>query len=194
MPRALSEKAHTLPPEEAVRQYKNLARVEEVFRTMKSTDMLIRPIRHRLDRRVRAHILICMLAYYVNWHMKSALAPILFHNEDIEGERSQRDPVAKAMPSATARREKQTKSGKDGTPLRSFRTLLAGLSTRCRNRCATKVHKISPSWRGHISVSPPGRAGQVGTNHLSRAFYPAISYCSIGVLTRVWSAGPLRRL
>lgn len=149
-----SEKAHKLPPEEAVRQYKNLARVEEVFRTMKSTDMLIRPIRHRLDRRVRAHIFMCMLAYYVIWHMKSALAPILFHDEDIEGERSQRDPVAKAMPSATARRKKQTKSGKDGTPLQSFRTLLASLSTRCRNRCATKVQNETIYTTQHTSVTP----------------------------------------
>ncbi len=134
-----SEDALTLPTPEVVRQYKTLARVEEVFRTMKGADILIRPIRHRLPERVRAHVFICMLAYYVIWHMKRALAPILFHDEDIDAERVSRDPVAKAMPTPTAARKKSTKTDTEGSLLHSFRSLIQALGTRCRNWCVTRT-------------------------------------------------------
>jgi len=136
------EKAESLPAAEAVRKYKNLARVEEVFRTMKGADVLIRPIRHRLEGRVRAHVFICMLAYYVIWHMKRELAPILFHDEGIDAERRARHPVTKAEPSANARAKKQTKVDTEGNPLHSFRTLLEELKTRCRNRCVTRTNSV----------------------------------------------------
>ena len=134
-----SERAEDLPAPEAVRQYKNLARAEEAFRTMKSAEVLIRPIRHRLSDRVRAHIFICLLAYYVIWHMKQALAPILFHDEDIALERASRDPVAKAEPTDNAQAKKQTKTDADGNPLHSFRTLMEALKTRCRCHCVTNT-------------------------------------------------------
>jgi len=135
------EPAAALPAAEAVRRYKGLARVEEVFRTMKGADILIRPIRHRLPDRVRAHIFVCTLAYYVIWHMKQALAPMLFHDEGIADERRQRDPVAKAKPSSRAQAKRLDKADAQGKPLHSFRTLLESLKARCRNLCATKTAK-----------------------------------------------------
>lgn len=135
------EPAAALPAAEAVRRYKGLARVEEVFRTMKGADILIRPIRHRLPDRVRAHIFVCTLAYYVIWHMKQALAPMLFHDEGIADERRQRDPVAKARPSSRAQAKRLDKTDAEGRPLHSFRTLLESLKARCRNLCATKTAK-----------------------------------------------------
>lgn len=135
------EPAATLSGEDAVRQYKNLGRVEEVFRTMKSTDILVRPIRHRLEDRVRAHVFLCMLAYYVIWHMKQALAPMLYHDETIATERQTRDPVAKATPSEHAKRKKNLRTDSAGMPLRGFAMLLETLKTRCRNRCVTHTPK-----------------------------------------------------
>jgi hypothetical protein len=135
------EPAATLSAADAVRQYKNLGRVEEVFRTMKSTDILVRPIRHRLEDRVRAHVFLCMLAYYVIWHMKEALAPILYHDETIATERQSRDPVAKAEPTPHAKRKKALRTDAVGTPLRGFAVLLETLQTRCRNWCVTHTAK-----------------------------------------------------
>jgi hypothetical protein len=135
------EPAATLSGVDAVRQYKNLGRVEEVFRTMKSTDILVRPIRHRLEDRVRAHVFLCLLAYYVIWHMKQALAPLLYHDETIATERQTRDPVAKAEPTPHAKRKKALRTDAEGTPLRGFAMLLETLQTRCRNRCVTHTPK-----------------------------------------------------
>lgn len=137
-----NQQEETLPAPEAVRQYKNLARVEEVFRTMKGTDVLIRPIRHRLPARVRAHVFICMPAYYVVWHMKHALAPMLSHHQSIDQERRSRDPVAKATPTVQAARKKQTKTDAEGNALHSFRSLLDMLKPRCRNQCVTKTTTV----------------------------------------------------
>lgn len=137
-----SEDTKTLPAPEAVRQYKSLARVEEVFRTMKGTDMLVRPIRHRLPNRVRAHVLICMLAYHVVWHMKRALAPMLFHDEGIDAERASRDPVAKAIPTPMAVRKRSTKTDAEGNTLHSFRSLLQTLAARARNWTVTRTGPI----------------------------------------------------
>jgi transposase len=135
------EAAATLSSEDAVRQYKNLGRVEEVFRTMKSTDILIRPIRHRLEDRVRAHVFLCLLAYYVIWHMKQLLAPLLYQDETVATARQIRDPVAKAEPTPHAKRKKALRTDSDGTPLRGFAMMLETLQTRCRNRCVTHTPK-----------------------------------------------------
>jgi len=135
------EAVETLSSKDAVRQYKNLGRVEEVFRTMKSTDILVRPIRHRLEDRVRAHVFLCMLAYYVIWHMKQALAPILYQDETVATERQIRDPVAKAEPTPHAKRKKALRTDAYGTPLRGFAMLLETLKTRCRNHCVTHTIK-----------------------------------------------------
>jgi transposase len=133
-----SEPSRNLSREEVVRTYKNLAEVERVFRTMKSLDIRVRPIRHWNEDRVRAHIFICLLAYYVEWHMRKTLRPMLFDDEQRERIRPQRDPVAPAQPSPSAKKKKSTKSTRDGLPVHSFDTLLTELATLCRNVCQRK--------------------------------------------------------
>jgi len=130
-----SEPAERLSAEDTVRGYKNLALVERLFRTLKSIDILVRPIHHHQEKRVRAHIFLCVLAYYVEWHMRQALAPLLFDDEELEQNRKTRDPVAPAQPSPAAQQKKASHLTADGLPVHSFHTLLAALGTRCRNRC-----------------------------------------------------------
>jgi len=139
-----SESRHDLSAADTVRSYKNLARVERAFRTFKGLDLQIRPIHHRTEQRVRAHIFLCMLAYYVEWHMRQALAPLLFDDEGSSIERKNRDPVAPAKPSAGAKRKKATRMTADGLPVHSFTTLMAELATRCRHRCRLKSDPDSP--------------------------------------------------
>jgi transposase len=131
-----SESAQDLSAAAAVRQYKNLSLVERIFRTCKGVDILIRPIRHWAQPRVRAHILMCMLAYYLEWHMRKALVPLLYHDEELEALRAERDPVAKAQPSPSAKRKKMEKTTTEGLPLHSFTSLLQALGTLCRHRCS----------------------------------------------------------
>jgi transposase len=138
------EPAERLSSEDTVRSYKNLAQVERAFRCMKGLDLLVRPIRHREERRVRAHIFLCMLAYYLEWHMRKALAPLLFDDETLAQERKRRDPVAPAQPSASAQRKKASQRTSDGLPIHSFETLLADLGTRCRNQCRLKSDPNTP--------------------------------------------------
>ena len=106
--------------------------MEQAFRCLKGIDLLVRPIYHRLEPRVRAHVLICVLAYYVEWHLRRAWRPLLFADEELDGDRAVRDPVAPAKPSDAARRKKTTHQTAGGLPVHSFRTLLAHLGTRCR--------------------------------------------------------------
>ena len=119
---------------EAVRSYKALAEVERAFRSMKTLDLHIRPIHHWLETRVRAHILLCMLAYYVEWHMREAWRTILFADEDLKS-KTQRDPVAPAKRSVAALQKAATHTLDDGSPAHSFSTLLQELSTIVRNTC-----------------------------------------------------------
>jgi transposase len=120
--------------EQAVRHYKSLSMVERVFRSTKSVDLKIRPIHHHLADRVRAHILLCMLAYYVEWHMRRALAPILFDDDDPAAAQAQRDSiVAPAKRSPKALHKAQSKRTEDGFPVHSFQTLLADLATVAKN-------------------------------------------------------------
>ena len=109
--------------------------VERLFRTLKGIDILVRPIHHHQEKRVRAHIFLCVLAYDVEWHMRQALAPLLFDDEELEQRRQTRDPVAPAQPSPAAQQKKARRLTVDGLPIHSFHTLLAALGTRCRNRC-----------------------------------------------------------
>ena len=129
---------------EAVRSYKALAQVERAFRAMKTIDLHIRPIHHRLENRVRAHIFLCMLAYYVEWHMREAWRSLMFADEDLEAKRH-RDPVAAAERSDAALDKVVTRKLKDGSTVHSFRTLLADLSTIVRNTCETRVGRYSGS-------------------------------------------------
>ncbi len=129
------EPLETLSAEDAVRAYKQLGDVEKAFRTLKGLDLRMRPIHHRLETRVRAHMFLCMLAYYVEWHMRKALAPLLFVEEDLALARATRDPVAKATPSESAQAKKNSKRSQNGFPLRHFGGLLGTLSTLCSNTC-----------------------------------------------------------
>ncbi len=117
---------------DAVRSYKSLSRVERAFRSLKSVDLKVRPIYHRLDDRVRAHVFLCMLAYYVEWHMRRALAPLLFDDEDHD--HNTRSPVLPARRSATAMAKVNSRRTTHGFPVHSFQTLLADLATLTRNR------------------------------------------------------------
>jgi transposase len=139
-----SEKPERLPAEDAVRSYKGLSQVERAFRCLKGIDILVRPIHHRIENRVRAHIFLCMLAYYVEWHMRRALTPLLFEDEELEANRRTRDPVAPAESSPSVKRKKAAKTTPDGLPVHSFDSLLAALGTRCKNRCRIKSQPDAP--------------------------------------------------
>ena len=120
---------------DVVRSYKQLTRVERAFRCLKTVDLLVRPIRHRKPDRVRAHLLLCLLAYYVEWHLRRALAPLLFEDEDLAGWQARRDPVAAAKPHESVQAKKNARTTSDGLELHSFSTLLQALATRCRHQC-----------------------------------------------------------
>ena len=119
-----------LPTAEVVRSYKGLEEVERAFGTLKGPELEIRPIHHRLEQRVRAHVLLCMLAYYLTWHLREAWAPLLFKDECPP---LGADPVAKATRSAEAQLKAQSKRTADGDHCHSYRTLLAELATQTRN-------------------------------------------------------------
>jgi len=127
-----SEPSERLSAADGVRSYKRLSQVEQAFRCLKGIDLLVRPIHHRLEPRVRAHVLICVLAYYVEWHLRRAWRPLLFEDEELDGDRAVRDPVAPAKPSDSVRRKKTTHQTAGGLPVHSFRTLLAHLGCRSR--------------------------------------------------------------
>ena len=121
---------------ECVRHYKSLANVERAFRSLKGVDLKVRPIHHRLENRVRAHLFLCMLAYYVEWHLREAWRELLFADVDQQA-KTTRDPVAPAKRSAAAQRKASTHKLDDETPAHSFATLLPELSTIVRNTCRT---------------------------------------------------------
>ncbi len=122
-----------------VRAYKDLSKVEQAFRCLKTIDLKVRPIHHRLENRVRAHVLLCMLAYYVEWHMRRALAPILFEEDDPQEAAALRTSiVAPAQRSTRADAKAQDKRTEDGYPVHSFGTLLKDLATLARNRICAK--------------------------------------------------------
>jgi transposase len=129
--------AQQMNTEDTVRSYKLLTQVERTFRAFKTMDLKVRPIRHRLENRVRAHIFLCMLAYYVEWHMIEAWRPLLFCDEDQHAKTS-RDPVAPVKRSEAALRKVHSKKLEDGSPVHSFRTLLSLLASIVRNSCRRK--------------------------------------------------------
>jgi transposase len=140
--------AETLKAEETVRAYKGLSAVERAFRSLKTVDLKIRPIHHRLADRVRAHALLCMLAYYVEWHMRHSLAPILFDEEEQEEAEALRDSVVcPAKRSPKAQRKAQRKRTDDGDPVHSFQSLLKYLSTIVKNRVRSRTLPGSNSGR-----------------------------------------------
>ena len=126
--------AASLDAAATVLAYKSLAQVERAFRSLKTVDLEVRPIHHRLAGRVRAHVFLCMLAHYVQWHLRRALAPLLFDDHDREAALAQRaSPVAVARVSPAAAAKARTRRTDDDRPVHSFRTLLADLATLTRN-------------------------------------------------------------
>ncbi len=132
--------AETLSAEDTVRAYKGLSVVERAFRSIKTVDLKIRPIHHHLAKRVKAHVFLCMLAYYVEWHMRQALAPMLFDDHDPAAGQAARDSeVAPAQRSPAAQHKANTKHTEDGLPVHSFQTLLADLATISRDRIQPRL-------------------------------------------------------
>ena len=147
-----SETAEQLSAGDTVRGYKSLSQVERGFRCLKSLDLRIRPIHHRTEERVPAHIFLCMLAYYVEWHLRRVWAPLLFEDEELPYERQRRDPVLPARSSESAQAKKANKQTADGFPVHSFGTLLLELSNRSRVTYGLKSDQSSPRFQ---QVPPP---------------------------------------
>jgi hypothetical protein len=142
---------------ETVRSYKSLALVERAFRCMKTVDLQVRPVRHWLPERVRAHVFLCMLAYYLEWHMRRKLAPVLFDDTDKETAEALRESiVAQAQRSPAAVTKQTTGLTPEGLVVHSFQTLLADLATICRNTIVTAVTPDYP-----LSVLTRPTAGQL---------------------------------
>jgi transposase len=136
-----SEPGERLSAEDTVRSYKSLAEVERAFRCLKGIDLLVRPIRHRTEERVPEHIFLCVLAYYVEWHLRRAWAPLLFEDEERWEQRQHRDPVRSAQPSTSAQQKKQSHETAEGLPVHSFHTLIAELASRARVTYTFKPQK-----------------------------------------------------
>ena len=142
-----------LGAEAVVQAYKDLAEVEQAFRVMKGFALEVGPIRHRLDERVRAHVFLCMLAYYVRWHMEEALAPMLLTDHDPQGAEGRRDSiVAPARRSAAGERKVRRQRTAEGDPARSFDTLMEGLKTLTKNE--TRVHGTEVTFDKYTCPTP----------------------------------------
>lgn len=129
-----SVSSDSLAPESTVRAYKDLAKVERAFRCLKTVDLKVRPIHHWLVDRVRAHVFLCMLAYYVEWHMRAKLAPILFQDHEREEAEAQRESIVQPAPrSAAATAKDATKRTESDLPVHSFQTLLSDLATLAKS-------------------------------------------------------------
>ena len=137
-----------LDAEHLVLAYKGLSVVERAFRSLKTVDLLIRPIHHRLADRVRAHVFLCLLGLYVEWHMRQALAPMLFDDEAAEAAEALRGSVVLPRPpSPSAARKAATKRTADNLPVHSFRTLLADLGVIVKNRLRLPLPDAPPCWK-----------------------------------------------
>jgi hypothetical protein len=137
--------ASELSAEDVVRSYKGLSTVERAFRSYKTVDLHVRPIYHQLPERVRTHVFLCMLAYYVEWHMRKKLAPLLFDDEDPQaGQQLRSSIVAPAKRSPSAMKKARTRRTKDNLQVHSFATLLKDLSTLTKNRVQPKIALSAP--------------------------------------------------
>ncbi|MDQ3000169.1 MAG: transposase, partial [Fibrobacterota bacterium] len=126
-----------LSAEDTVVTYKSLSQVERAFRTMKGMDLRVRPIRHYTEDHVRAHLFLCMLAYYVEWHLRRAVGELLFDDTYLDTERWMRDPVAPAKGSRSSLEKKKSRETVGGFAVHSFETMMVELATRCRHTCST---------------------------------------------------------
>ena len=149
-----SEKQDDLSAEDTVRTYKSLGQVEQAFRCIKSIDIQVRPIYHHTENHVRAHIFLCMLAYYVQWHLRKALSPVLFQDDELDEDRWTRNPVTKAESSESVRAKKRTKVTPDGWPVHSFGSLMRDLATRCKNVCRTGEGKTTIRFEQLTETTP----------------------------------------
>jgi hypothetical protein len=165
-----SEPAERLSAEDTVRSYKSLAEVERAFRCLKGIDLLVRPIRHRTEERVPAHIFLCVLAYYVEWHLRRAWAPLLFEDEERWEDRQRRDPILSAQPSASAQRKKRSHETVDGFPVYSFEDLLKELASRARVTYALKSAKAEEAAKTTFQQLPDPTAVQARAYELLRMF------------------------
>jgi transposase len=139
-----SVKQEALSSQQVVASYKSLSGVERAFRSLKTVDLHVRPIHHRLPDRVRAHILLCILAYYVEWHMRQLLAPILFDDDDqSQAQAARASIVAPAQRSQAAKLKARTKQTSEGIKVHSFQTLLGDLATIVKNRIQPKDKNIA---------------------------------------------------
>jgi hypothetical protein len=137
--------ADAIDDKATVRAYKSLSMVERAFRCLKTVDLHVRPIYHWLEDRVRAHVFLCMLAYYLEWSLRARLAPMLYDDDDKEAAAALRDsPVAKAQRSPRAVAKKATGRTADGAPVHSFQSLLADLATLARNTVVTAIAPDRP--------------------------------------------------
>jgi hypothetical protein len=144
--------ADAMADPQVVASYKSLSQVERAFRSIKTVDLEIRPIYHWLEDRVRAHVLLCMLAYHVEWHMRGALAPMLYEDDEKEALLAERSsPVTKAPRSDKARAKEATHRTADGLPVHSFQSLIADLGTLCLN---TLVTALSPDYQITVATRP----------------------------------------
>ena len=137
--------------QQTVAAYKGLSVAERAFRSCKSVDLKVRPIYHHLEDRVRAHVFLCMLAYYVEWHLRQKLAPMLFDDEDPETGRQLRDSVvAPSQRSPGALHKAHHKRTEEGEPVHSFQTLLSDLATISKNRSSRSCPTLQPSTKSPV--------------------------------------------
>ena len=135
--------AEQLDADEAVQAYKDLSRVERAFRNLKAADLAIRPIRHWTADRVRAHVFLCMLAYHLEWHLRDALAPLLFHDTELAASRAERSsPVGHTEPSEAVKAKKATKRSANGQPVMHFADLIRHLGTLTRNTMRVSLRAV----------------------------------------------------
>jgi transposase len=152
---------------QCVRNYKSLANVERAFRSIKTIDLKVRPIHHHTADRVRAHILLCMLAYYVEWHMREAWRELMFADTE-QSAKATRDPVAPAIRSAAAQAKADTHLLIDGTPAHSFATLMAELATIVRNTCRTpSAGNDAPTFEITTTLNPLQRRALALTENIT---------------------------
>jgi len=165
-----SEPAERLSAEETVRSYKSLAEVERAFRCLKGIDLLVRPIRHRTADRVPAHIFLCVLAYYVEWHLRQAWAPLLFEDEERVEQRKHRDPVLPPQPSDSVQSKKHSHQTADGLPVHSFDSLLRELASRARVTYALKPQNMEEKTKLTFQQVPEPTPLQARARELIRMF------------------------
>ena len=148
-----SEPTQTISTPDTVRQYKSLSQIEQAFRCIKTVDLHVRPIFLRNEDHVKAHIFLCVLAYYLEWHLRQSLAELLYADEQLKQQRQTRDPVAPAEPSPSAQTKKTTHLSTGGLELQPFKTLLDDLATLGRHTCCLANDTDGPTFEQETEPS-----------------------------------------